>query len=218
MLHIKAMIESIGMLPLFRSRVPGFSVEEIFPQARWWTGGEDDPWALRTALAADPDVVYAKLFDKKAGFVHRRLYADLLNLRRDGYDFDALVDEGRVPLKERRLMQAAFSAGEARFSHELKRMAGFEKGGLSGFDAVSASLQQKCYLLVQGFGRKRNRMGEEYGWEIGLLDTPERRFGTDYIEKAYEREPEESLELLLRELRAALPGADASSLEALLRG
>jgi len=218
MLNIKAAIEELGLLPLFRSRAAGWSVEEMFPQARWWTGTQDDPWQLRVALSADPDVVYAKLFDGKAGFVHRRFYADLLNLRRDGYDFDTLVDEGRVPLKERKLMQAAEEAGEAAFSHMLKRSAGFQKGGLSGFDAVSASLQQKCYLLVSGFGRKRDKFGREYGWEIGILDTPERRFGPEFIENAYSIEPEESFERLAAHLHRVLPGADREAVEAIVRG
>ena len=208
MLNIKAAVEEIGLLPLFKSKAAGWSVEEMYPQAKWWTGTEDDPWSLRISLAADPDIIYAKLFDSKAGFVHRRFYADLLNLRRDGYDFDTLVDEGRVPLKERKLMQAVEEAGGAEFSHVLKRSAGFMKGGLTGFDAVSASLQQKCYLLVSGFGRKRDRFGQEYGWEIGLLDTPERRFGPDFIENAYSVEPDESLDRLLSHLSRFFPGTE----------
>lgn len=218
MLQIRNTVEEMGMLPLFRSRVAGFSVEEFFPQAKWWTGTQDDPWQMRIVLAQDTDIVYAKLFDHKAGFVHRRLYADLLNLRRDGYDFDTLVDEGRVPLKERRLMQAAQEAGRAEFSYVLKRNAGFMKGGLGGFDAVSAALQQKCYLLVTGFGRQRDRFGQEYGWEIGLLDTPERRFGEEYIAAAYECEPGESLERLTDALSRALPQTNRDELRALLRG
>lgn len=217
MLDIKTAVEEIGLLPLFRSGVPGWSVEDMFPQARWWTGTQDDPWALRTALAADPDVIYAKLFDMKAGFVHRRFYADLLNLRRDGYDFDTLVDEGVVSLKERKLMQAVQDAGNAEFSHLLRRSAGFQKGGLTGFDPVSASLQNKCYLLVSGFGRKRDRFGREYGWEIGILDTPERRFGPGFVEEAYEREPEESFYRLMAQLRIALPEGSAPAAEKILR-
>ena len=218
MLNIKAAVEEIGLLPLFSSKAAGWSVEEMYPQAKWWTGSEDDPWTLRVSLAADPDIIYAKLFDHKAGFVHRRFYADLLNLRRDGYDFDTLVDEGRVPLKERRLMQAAFDAPGAEFSHVLKRNAGFMKGGLTGFDAVSASLQQKCYLLVSGFARKRDKFGQEYGWEIGLLDTPEGRFGAGFIETAYASEPDESFERLVSHLRNALPGADFDIVQSIVKG
>ncbi len=201
MLDIRQKIAEIGVLPLFRSSAAGFSVEEMYPQARWWTGGEDDPWQMRIALSQDPDIVYGKLFDCKAGFAHRRVYADLLNLRRDGWDFDALVDEGQVSLKERRLMDAAQNAGCAQFSYILKRDAGFAKGGLSGFDAVCANLQQKCYLLYTGFGRKVDRFGREYGWEIGILDTPERRFGQKFIDSAYEAEPGQSLEKLLGEIQ-----------------
>jgi len=217
-IELKAAIEELGLLPLFRSGVPGWSAEELFPQARWWTGTSDDPWHLRISLAADGDVIYAKLFDSKAGFVHRRFYADLLNLRRDGYDFDTLVEEGVVSLKERRLMQAAEEAAGPEFSNVLKRSAGFQKGGLSGFDAVSASLQQKCYLLVSSFGRKRDRFGREYGWEIGILDTPERRFGPEFIETAYQAEVAESLDRLVSHLHKALPGADIESIQSIVKG
>ena len=216
--NIRNRIEEIGLLPLFPSSVPGYSIQEMFPQARWWTGTQDDPWQLREVFARKEDIVYAKLFDHKAGFVHRRMYADLLNLRRDGYDFDTLVDEGRVPLKERKCMQAVEEAGEAAFSNVIKRNAGFCKGGLTGFDSTSASLQQKCYLLISGFGYKRDKLGREYGWSIGLLDTPERRFGSDFIESAYEADPKDSLGRLTEEIMRALPSLPREQLRKLIAG
>lgn len=218
MLDLKGFIEEVGMAPLFRSRVARFSIEEMFPQAKWWTGTQDDPWEMRIALSQDSDIVYAKLFDKKAGFVHRRLYADLLNLRRDGYDFDTLVDEGRAGRRERCLMQAMQSAPGPLLSPELKRNAGFAKGGTGGYDGACAALEQNCYLLYAGFSRRIDRFGREYGWEIGLIDTPEHRFGEEYILSAYESEPAESLERLTEQVCRALPALSQKDVRALIAG
>lgn len=218
MLSIKTAIEDFGCIPLYRSAVPGYSIEELFPQAQWYTGTEDDPWTLREILAQDEDIIYAKLFDHKAGFAHRRVYGDLLNIRRDGYDFDTLVDEGRASFKERKCMQAVEEAGKAAFSNVIKRNAGFCKGGFTGFDSVSASLQQKCYLLIDGFGYKTDQFGREYGWAIGLLNTPERRFGSQFTQNAYSCEPAESLDRLTRDLSRKFPSIPASQLQKILSG
>ena len=207
-----------GLLPFFPSAVPGFSVEEMFPGAPWWTDTENDPWNARLALAADEEIVYGKFFSGKAGFASREAYASLLNLRRDGYDFDTLVDMGRVPLRERRVMEAVDRAGRPVSAPYLKADAGFGSEGLKGFEGTVTALQQRCYLLISGSQRRRDKHGVEYGWHMNLYSTPEGRFGEEYVLAAYEEEPERSLERLVEGVLRAMPGLDGEGVRRLIAG
>ena len=211
-------IARLGLLPLFSSSVPGFSVEEMFPGAPWWTGDANDPWNVRLALAEDDAFVYGKFFGGKAGFASREAYARLLNLRRDGYDFETLVDMGRAPVRERRLMQSLWRAGRPVSAPYLKADAGFGKGGLKGFEGAVAALQQRCYLLISGSERRRDRHGVEYGWQINLYSSPEMRYGEEYVLAAYDEEPAASLEWLLSRLSREEPRLDAEALRRLVAG
>lgn len=215
---LKSLLADIGFLPLFRSSVPGFSVEDMVPNAPWYTGEENDPWSMREPLASDPDIVYGKLFANKSGFCHASCYGRLLNLRRDGYDFDTRVEEGVISSRERAVMNALARSDRPLFAFELRREAGFGKEGFSGFEQTIASLQHRCYLLVHGFARKRDRFGKEYGWNVNVYDTPERRFGADFIERAYAEDPSDSLDALLSLSLAAFPSLDPSALRTLISG
>lgn len=215
---LRSCITQIGFVPLFRSSVSGFSVEEMTPGAPWYTGEETDPWSMREPLASDPDIVYGKLFANKSGFCHVSCYGRLLNLRRDGYDFDTLVEEGVVSARERAVMDAINRFDRPLFAFELRREAGFGKEGFSGFEQTVASLQHKCYLLVHGFARKRDRFGKEYGWNVNLYTTPEKRFGPEFLESAYAEDPSDSLNALLSLALSAFPSADPEAMRALISG
>ena len=95
--ELTALVEEIGFLPLFESRVRGFSLEDATPPERWFREGVEGPWEWREQAVAQGQIVYAKLFEKKAGFVSLEWFPYFVNLRRDGCDFDLLYQEGRIP-------------------------------------------------------------------------------------------------------------------------
>ena len=67
-------IEQVGFLPLFRSDIPGFSVEEHVATDAWWTGdAETDPWEWRKVIASHRRIAYGKFFGRKAGFISKFL-------------------------------------------------------------------------------------------------------------------------------------------------
>ena len=53
------------------------------------------------SIARRGDVAYGKFFDKKAGFISREWLPYFLNFRRDGYDFDALWEDGKASYKQK---------------------------------------------------------------------------------------------------------------------
>ena len=85
----------------------------------------------RAIIARRHDIVYGKFFDKKAGFISKKWLPVFANYRRDGYDFDALYDDGKAPNKHKKIMVNFMedNADSEIYSNELKKQAGFGKDG-----------------------------------------------------------------------------------------
>ena len=81
---------------------------------------------------------------------------------------------------------------EEYYSNELKKKAGFGKGGEKGFDGIITGLQMQMYLCVRDFRQRKNKKGEEYGWPLAVYAIPEHLWGYDYVTSAYKEEPDES--------------------------
>jgi hypothetical protein len=196
-----ALIEDIGFIPLFKSGMPGFSVEDITSGTCWFSGDpERDPWDWRKIIAAEGNIAYGKLFQKKAGFISKKWYPRFANFRRDGYDFDSLYEEGLAPRRCSMVMKL-FPGDEMIPSYEIKRRAGFGKGGEKGFEGVMAALQMQTYLTIRGFEQKRNKAGDPYGWATGVYSTPGALFGEGYVRSEYSKHPKESKEEILEHCR-----------------
>lgn len=199
--ELRNVVNEVGCLPLFKSAVPGFSVEDITPEGYWFSDEVEGPWNWRIELAASHDIAYAKLFGGKYGFVSMKMYPHLANYRREGYDFDARVDDGLVRDTERRLY--ALIEGGMQLSMELRRaFAG------KGFESALAALQMRTYVTCAGFERRRNRQGIPYGWEIARYEVAENRFG-GICAAQYDVEPEESLNAMIEMLSGYLSPKDA---------
>lgn len=203
--EVVACINEIGFLPLFRNRIPGFSLEERTVPDYWWSGDKErDPWEWREIIAGNGSAAYGKFFDRKAGFISRVWLPYFVNVRRDGYDFDSLWDDGKASRKQKKIMDLFLeeNADQEYYSNELKSRAGYGKGGEKGFDSVMASLQMQTYLVVRDFRQRKNKKGENYGWPIAVYATPEHLFGADYVTNAYREEPLDSAGKILTQLRA----------------
>ena len=210
-------IHEIGFIPLFSNAIPGFSVEEQTPVAAWWS--EDpkrDPWEWRQVLSRNPDIAYGKFFDKKAGFISKEWFPVFANYRRNGYDFDALCDDEQVPYQNRKLMDTLELddqlQGMELLSFEIKQKSGMKKN----FDGVLAQLQMQTYLIMSDFRQKKNKKGQEYGWHIAALETPETKWGYAFIASGYRESPEESWNRIVLQVKTCFPGAGEQELRKLL--
>lgn len=218
-----ALIQRLGFLPLFSNEVHGFSVEEHSLAADWWTDDPArDPWAWRQILARRPDVIYGKFFDRRAGFVSASWFPCFANYRRNGYDFDSLIDEGLAPHRAQKLMQPFLTDGApndaALHSFALKALAGFGKGGEKNFEGVLTDLEMQSYLIIGDFRQRVNKRGEAYGWHIAVIETPEAKLGYETIAAAYRESPRSSLERIAAHLRSAFPQAEEAKLLRCLSG
>ena len=200
-------INDIGFLPLFKSNIAGFSVEEMTARDFWWSGNtEEDPWGWREIMAVEGKVAYGKLYSGKAGFVSREWYPVFAAYRRDGYDFDSRYEDGLASKRSKNIIDV-LTAYDTLPSYELKSMAGFGKGGEKGFEGTLSSLQMQTYITVSGFIRKRNKKNEAYGWSVAQYSLSEKLFGEDYTRSAYHMGAKEAKQKMIEHLLKKLPNA-----------
>ena len=216
------LLRHIGFLPLFAGGIVGFSVEERTLASSWWSGDISyDPWEWRIALAEHSEVAYGKFFDKKAGFIHRDFFPLFANYRRIGYDFDALSDEGLAKHRVRKIMAVLElndeAVGKEIMSNELKEKAGFGKeGGEKNFDGVLTELQMQTYLIVSAFRQRINKKGESFGWHIAAVETPETKWGYDFVSSRYSEDPSDSWEKIVARIHSFFPHAEERQIQKIL--
>lgn len=203
-------INQVGFLPLFKNEIPGFSLEERTVPEYWWS--EDinhDPWEWRAIIARSGDIAYGKFFNKKAGFISKKWLPYFANYRRDGYDFDALWDDEKASLRQKKIMDLYTdeNCDAELYSNELKQKAGFGKNGEKNFDGTVTDLEMRQYLCIRDFRQRKNKKGESYGWALAIYSTPEHIFGYDHVTSRYCEKPEESYNAIVTHINDIYPVA-----------
>ncbi len=213
--ELETLILQIGFLPFFRCEIPGYSLEELTPPEFWFKDGVEGPWEWRETAAANGKIGYGKLVRGKAAFISPELLPLLANYRRDGYDYDARFDDGLMKHREKIVLDAVAENGTM-LSPDIKKVCGFGKGGLKGFESILSGLQMQTYLLVRSFEYKRDKHGTPYGWGVGRYAAPETIFGAELVTARYEQQPKESAAEMIEVLSGRLD-IDTGALKKLLR-
>lgn len=209
-------VNEVGFLPLFKNDIPGFSVEERTVSRYWWSDNKErDPWLWREEIAHSGKVAYGKFFDKKAGFVSLEWFPHFSNYRRDGYDFDALWDDGKAKHRSKIIMDL-FVNGEELFSNQAKRLAGFGKDGEKNFEGIVTELQMQTYLVIRDFRCRINKAGFPYGWPVTVYTAPESIWGYDFVASAYSFDPAESKEKMINHILKYFPNATEKQVKNIL--
>lgn len=212
-------VKELGFLPFFRNNVPGFSLEERAAPSCWFSydgGGVWKAWEWKGPVIRRGSFAYGKFFRGKAGFISAEAFLDFANYRRDGYDMDALYDDGLAKPADLELWEI-LSRAESLSTPELKQLAGYGRGGKKGYDSIITRLQMRCYAVVSDFDYRTDKYGNRAGWGIARYQTPERRFGPDFRRLVYRRSPEESRERILERLSALFPSAPTEEILRILR-
>ena len=215
-------INEVGFLPLFANEVEDFSAEEHVSPNFWWTGDpQEDPWEWREIIARSREVAYGKFFDKKAGFISKEWLPYFANYRRDGYDFDARYADGLASRREKKIMDF-FTAEDADgdivwkeneiLSTDLKKAAGFGKGGEKNYPGIVTGLQMNLYLVITDFRRRTNKRGEEYGMAVSVMFPPETVWGYELVTAAYQEKPRDSGKRIVGRVKELYPNADETDI------
>ena len=109
-----------------------------------------------------------------------------------------------------------FLEQEEWFSSQLKRQAGFGKGGEKNFDGVITELQMQGYIVIRDFRRRRRKKdGVEYGWPIAVYTTPENLWDYEAVSAAYKEDPQISYSRIVEQVKKEFPEASDRQLRML---
>ena len=105
------------------------------------------------------------------------------------------------------------AVGQTLHSPDLKDIAGFSKrsGGKKsekGFEGAITGLMMQTYLIMSDFKQRKNKRGEDYGWPLAVYETPETKWGYDFVTSCYKEKPADSFSRIVSHLRETLPDAD----------
>ena len=200
---LEEMVRVFGIVPFFPNAIRGFSIRERVDPKIWFTE-EEGPWEWKGPVIRELGCAYGKFFEKKAAYVREDVFLDLANYRRDGYDFDARVDDELAPVGDAFLYDLLAERAPV-LSKRLKEAGNYKKGGRKGFDTIITRLQEQCYVTVSDFVYETDRFGKPYGWGVAEYSTPEKHFGPAFRENVYRRDPAESKERLLDLLKRIHP-------------
>ena len=213
-------INEVGFLPLFKNDIPGFSLEERTVPEYWWCDDPKvDPWIWREIIARSGIIAYGKFFDKKAGFISTEWLPVFANYRRDGYDFDARYEDGKAPLKHKNIMSNFIDdkVDSKILSNQLKVMAGFGKNGEKGFEGAITTLMMQLYLCNSDFRKRKNKKGQEYGWNVAEYCAPEHLWGYDAVRADYSIDPKDSWKKIVNHMHEIYPIATDKQISKVLK-
>jgi hypothetical protein len=103
------------------------------------------------------------------------------------------------------------------YSFETKKNAGYGKGGEKNFEGMVTALQMQTYLCMRDFRRRRNKKGEEYGWNIAVYAKPEHLWGYEYISSRYREKPEDSWNAIVAHMREICPIATEKQIRKVMK-
>ena len=207
-------VEELGFLPFFRNEIEGFSIEEMTPRELWFSD-EEGPWEWKGPVIRGTGCAYGKFFKGKAMYVSARFFPDFANYRRDGYDYDARVDEGIARRRDTFLMEELWKTPSL-ISKELKARVCFTEDRKKGYEGSLTHLQMMCYLNIADFEYAVDRKEKPYGWGLARYTTPEAFFGQAFRDTVYRKQPEASKQALFCYLKGLLPHASDGDILALI--
>ena len=219
--------ESFGLLPFFPNNVKGLSVEEMCVPGMLFGGNIDEGcWEWKGPVIRKRTTAYGKFFRRKAGFVSIDLLPDFLNYRRNKYPIKTGGIEEMLweiirendSLTSTELKNLIFGNRKRTNRDELPDHSGevFIKTNNKSLESPLQRLQMGGWIIISDFEYKRTKNGERYGWGVARYSTPEIVFG-DNILFDIKRNPEESLNHIIKKMKGIWPPATKKSLELLLK-
>ena len=97
-------------------------------------------------------------------------------------------------------------------STELKKQAGFGKGGAKNYPGITTGLQMQTYLVITDFIRRKNKKGAEYGMPVSILQPPEAVWGYETVTKCYDEKPKESWDRITERLQELFPDSEENEI------
>lgn len=206
-------VEDVGFMPLSNNRIEFINLDMLTESEQWHTDLPSDPWPWRMRIESDHKAAYAKLFDKKPGFISLEWYARFLAARRDGRSFSRMYSEGLMSNHAKRIYDL-FKDHEILAVHEIKALGGFTKETNSKYESAMSELQMAMFITVNGSKQKISVKGEPYGWPSTAYSTVEMWAGEKIIEESNSITSEDARDEILQRIREFGPEPAKSRLKA----
>ena len=177
------MVEAVhryGIIPLFRSAVPGWSIEDMTAPGCWFDEGDTlGPWDWKVDVVAEGDIAYGKFLGGKAAFATIPLYRELMIWRRSLPKYRAALGEGKPDTLGQLSATALKALREAGVmeSKDLRKICGVKKNVM---DSVMQFLQMGTWAVIGDIQRVYRGPDLHYsGWQTAMHTTPDSIFGDD---------------------------------------
>jgi len=186
---------------------------------RWHTGDPDtDPWEWRMRVLMEHDnIAYGKVFFRKGGFITRKWYPYFLTARQKGESFSDSYDDGHISHYAKRVHDTLSLCG-ALPTHEIKIHGGFGRDEQSRFEKALAELQMGLYITICGQAQKRNKYGEEYGWNSMVYCLTEQFWSADVFDEADNINANEAETAIMDQVLKLNPNANPQKLRRFIFG
>ena len=138
-----------------------------------------------------------------------------MSYRRTGYDFEDLWYAGQVQFRQKKIMDCLKGVPEMS-GWQIKREAGFGRGGEKNFDGTITALQNLLFVVISDFRPKKNKFGLDYGWDVSIYARPEEVWGDSLVSEAYRLSPERSYREIREFMSELYPGFDPKQFTALI--
>lgn len=244
--RMSEVIRRFGIIPFFRCRVPGWSVEELTAPGCWFSDGPDSvelgPWDWKIDVVREGDIAYGKFLGGKAAFATVGWYRELMNWRRSLPRYRMAL---REPFESSSKTDALFRQMAPEVLDILRRDGVVETGRLRSLcgvkknvmDSILQFLQSGTWAVTGDLVRVYRGPDLHYnGWQRALNTTPDALFAAPldsgsgqpfwvrHLEDAssaagelsVQRSPAESRELLISHVREFFPDAPQAVLERLI--
>ena len=186
-----AVIRRYGILPLFRSSIPGWSIEDLTAPGCWFdTEDVLGPWDWKVDAVQQGDIAYGRFIGGKAAFATLEWYRHLMNWRRSlpvyrmavGGRYKAVTKTEKTNRDLGRVILAVINEEGEIKAEGIRRACPSVKKNV--YDGVVRYLQMGTWVVVGDIEREYRGPNLTYsGWQRTSLTSPDQLFGSERQEK-----------------------------------
>ncbi len=215
------LVQAIGFLPVNFRLMSGdeltFTVNTLAGDGIKWHSGdpEHDPWQWRIRVLQERDnIAYAKLFDRKTGYISRKWYPVFLSARRSGFSFNEAYVSGILSHTAKKVYELIEQYG-ALAVHDIRSLGNFPGKEKSKLERALIELQMRMFITVCGETQKVSAAGEPYGW-AGTVFCKTEDFFSECFPLSTQLDPLDAYDTIRKHILKLSPEADEKSIKKLI--
>lgn len=157
---------------------------------------------------------------RQADFQNQRIHHEgmvsvFYTVRREGETLQDAYEDGKISRVGKRIYDIVSDGHVA--LHEIKTLGQFRKEDKVNFDRTMIELQMGMYTTMTGRKQKRNRFGEEYGWNSTVFTTVE-NFWSERGYSIPELDATDCYEKIRQQILRLKPAADQRTIRKFITG